>query len=116
MNRLFSTRDPDVIVQYPEAKAINVLTLIDRLNERELEGVRRHYDIMSELCHPNSLGHRLTYGEFDANTGLTVYRDGGWSSDHLHSLFATMVLLMILDDLFEHLDARIEEIASLQSG
>lgn len=116
MNRLFSTRDAEWLAEHPEAKAINVLTLIDRLDERELKGIREHYDHMSEVCHPNSLGHRLVYGEFDARTGLTLYQAGGWAPKYLGALFASMVLIIILNHTFEYLDARIKEVILLQSG
>lgn len=114
MNRLFATRDADWIGEHPEAKATNILTLIDRLDKRELEGIRYHYDLMSEVCHPNSLGHRLAFGEFDGVTGSTTYLDGGWQPSYLSSLFATMILILILEDTFEALETKIGEIVLLQ--
>jgi hypothetical protein len=115
MNRLFATRDPDWIDEHPEAKATNILTLIDRLDKRDLEGIRDHYDLMSEVCHPNSLGHRLAFGKFDGETGSTTYLDGGWQPSYLSSLFATMVLILILEDIFEALEIQIREISLLQT-
>lgn len=115
MNSLFATRDAEWLDEHPEAKATNILTLIDRLDKRELNGIRGHYDLMSEVCHPNSLGHRLAFGEFDGETGSTAYLDGGWQSSYLRSLFASMVLILILGDTFESLETRIDEIVLLQA-
>jgi len=41
--------------------AVNVLTLIDRLDKRAVEGLRSFYDALSEHAHPNFLG---MYGSY----------------------------------------------------
>ena len=48
----------------PETKAVNILTYIDRFDKRA-EGFRGHYDILSERCHPNALGHNFMFGKLD---------------------------------------------------
>jgi hypothetical protein len=55
-NRTISTRDLELVEAHPTTKAINVLTIIDRIEKRELPGIRPHYDSLSERCHPNSFG------------------------------------------------------------
>jgi hypothetical protein len=114
MNRLFATRDAEWVAEQPAAKAISVLTLIDRLDRRDLPGIRPHYDEMSEICHPNSLGHRLAFGTLNQETGATTY-SSGWSRSRIHSLFATMVLIVIAKDVFDALDLQVRQIASLQN-
>ena len=65
MNRTFSTRDTEFIEALPNTKAINILTFIDRLEKQGLSGVRKHYEFLSERCHPNYLGQYHFFGTCD---------------------------------------------------
>jgi len=60
----FSSRDAEWLSEAPETKAVNVLTYIDRF-DRRAEGFRGHYDILSERCHPNALGHNFMFGKLE---------------------------------------------------
>lgn len=43
MSRSFSTRDEDWLTNYPDARAVNVLTIIEDVDEKhDLEGMLRH--------------------------------------------------------------------------
>jgi hypothetical protein len=53
---------------------INVLTYIDRFNNRA-EGFRGHYDMLSERCHPNSLGHNFMFSKLDRTDGSVRFFD-----------------------------------------
>jgi hypothetical protein len=70
----FASRDPDWIKEFPETKAINVLTYIERF-DRQVPGFRGHYDILSERCHPNSLGHNFMFSKLDHTDGLVRFFD-----------------------------------------
>ncbi|HAH65616.1 MAG TPA: hypothetical protein DCL72_09120, partial [Rhizobiales bacterium] len=75
MNRSFSTRDEDWLKNYPDAKAVNVLTIIEGVDENhDLEGMLSGYHAsLSELCHPNRDGHLGLFGTLDTKTGETTY-------------------------------------------
>ena len=53
-NGIFASRDEEWIRENPETQAIRVLTDIDKFDKRA-QGFRRHYDMLSERCHPNWL-------------------------------------------------------------
>jgi hypothetical protein len=74
-SRTYATRDKKWIEENSESEAINVLTLIDRMDRRTGSGVRRHYELMSERCHPNYLGHHQMYGTLDVETGTTIFSE-----------------------------------------
>jgi hypothetical protein len=57
-NGIFASRDPEWIKDNPETHALSVLTYIEKFDKRA-EGFRGHYDMLSERCHPNSLGHNF---------------------------------------------------------
>jgi hypothetical protein len=54
MNRLFATRDEKFTINHKFAEATSVLTIIQKLDKRELPGIWRHYEMLSERCHPNA--------------------------------------------------------------
>ncbi|WP_375778578.1 hypothetical protein ACE103_05295 [Bradyrhizobium sp. ma5] len=54
--KVFATRRPSDIQEHgDEFKARNILTAIDKMTV-EHPNIRRTYDDLSEICHPNSLG------------------------------------------------------------
>lgn len=70
----FSTGLPSITEKLPgdDFKAINIMTMIDYL-EKTLPGVRGEYEKDSDLVHPNSLGTRIWYGEFDSQKDSMSY-------------------------------------------
>jgi hypothetical protein len=56
-NRTFATRAKKWVDKNPESQAINVLTLVDRLDKRVANGIRGHYDRMSESCQRAGIRH-----------------------------------------------------------
>lgn len=74
MNRTFSTRLPGWQTQATVVVAINALKFIDKF-AKTVEGARDHYDRLSELCHPNSLGHNFMFGALDLETGTVNLSD-----------------------------------------
>jgi hypothetical protein len=61
-NGIFASRDAEWLAEFPETKAINAVTFVDRFNKR-VEGFRAHYDRLSERCHPNSAGHNFMFSK-----------------------------------------------------
>lgn len=113
-NRLFSTREKKWLEDHPEAQAVNVLTLIDKLDRRLLKGARRVYDLLSESCHPNYLGHQAMFGTLDTDTGVTVYSTSKDLQGHRHAIFVSMLLVMLNENCFNRLETEIDHIADLQ--
>ena len=64
MNRTFSTRLKHWLEGDAGVESINVLTIINKL-DKKIRGVRAHYDGLSEICHPNYLGHYAFFGSLD---------------------------------------------------
>lgn len=75
---LFATRDEELLRDRPELKA-QILKSID-VAEKEIPGFRRHYEGLSEFCHPNSFGHRGLFSSIDKATGITTFQSRGGES------------------------------------
>jgi hypothetical protein len=116
MNRTFATRLTDWITNDPSTHAVNVLTLIDRLDKRLIRGVRDHYDRMSERCHPNYLGSHAMFSELDTSTGITTFRLDKHRYENMDMVMAPMMLVMLFESCLVRLDAVVEQIAALQGG
>ena len=73
-NGIYASRDAEWIKEFPETKAENVLTYIDKF-DRRLDGFRRHYDALSERCHPNALGHNFMFAKLDHSERAIKFYD-----------------------------------------
>ena len=62
-----SKTNPDTV-----PKAINVLTFVDRV-DKEIEGLRHQYDMLSEFAHPNWAGTTLLYSKSDPSNFRTTF-------------------------------------------
>lgn len=116
MNRLFATRLPDLLVDQAPMKAANILTIIDRLDRDYARGIRRHYEALSEFCHPNSPGHFILFSSLDPATGIIAYsRESRIENGFFAHVFAGFVLVgLVLETLDDLVRAR-PQIALLQS-
>ena len=112
-NRTFATRDAEWINQSPETQAINVLTLIDKLDQRLLPGIRKYYDILSERCHPNSLGHHMFFATLDTDTGTTTFSDNKYREENLGQILGATVLIVAVEECMDRLDQAISALADL---
>lgn len=72
---LFATRDEELLRDRPELKS-QILNSID-VAEKEIPGFRRHYEGLSEFCHPNSFGHHGLFSLIDKSTGITTFQSRG---------------------------------------
>jgi hypothetical protein len=114
-NRTFSTRDVELVEAYPNTKAINILTLIDKLEKQGLPGVRQHYDFLSERCHPNSFGQQHFFSSLDRETRVERYSDLNDLQKHFDYIFAGAMLIQVVEGCMDRLDMAILKIAELQS-
>ena len=114
-SRTFATRDKKWIEENPQSEAINVLTLIDRMDKRTDSGVRRHYDLMSERCHPNCLGHHQLYGTLDVGTGTTSFSETKNIERHRDVILGATVLLLLDEHCIDRLENEVERVAALQT-
>lgn len=84
--------------EFPQA--INVLTLVDRL-DREVSGVRRAYDTMSEVAHPNYGGVHGLFAKNDHDKRITFFGDslrGAEMLDHGALAFSASLGLQSVAD------------------
>lgn len=111
-NGVFATRDPQWIKDNPETQAVSVLTYIDKFDKR-LEGFRRHYDMLSERCHPNSLGHNFMFAELDSTDGTVRYCDERDPGPNGTMIFATLITMQLVESMMRRLDDLIEKVSEL---
>jgi hypothetical protein len=114
MNRTFATRDEVILAESPESKAVNVLTLIDKLDATGLPGVREHYDRMSERCHPNAMGHHQLFSATDKETATVTFDTNKHRDRNFQTIFGAVFLVRIVESSFNSLDESIAAVAALQ--
>ena len=114
-NRTFSTRDVELVEAYPDTKAINILTLIDKLEKQGLPGVRQHYDFLSERCHPNSFGQQHFFSSLDRETRVERYSDLNDLQKHFDFIFAGATLIQMVEVCMDRLDTAIIKVLELQN-
>jgi hypothetical protein len=112
MNRAFGSRDPDWIKDSPELQAVNVLTLIDKMDGQLLPGARRHYDRLSERCHPNAFGQHQMFTTTDYETGTVTFNSRKSRRD-ISAIVCGIMLLDLSDAVFDRLGKLTEEVAEL---
>jgi hypothetical protein len=108
----FANRDPEWIKEAPDTKAINVLTYIDRL-DKFAPGFRKRYDMLSERCHPNSLGHNFMFSKLDRTDGSVRFFDEREPARNGHMILTTLAAFPYVETLIDRLDALIPRISDL---
>jgi hypothetical protein len=112
MNRTFGSRDPDWIRDSPDLQAVNVITLIDKMNAKALPGARSHYDRLSERCHPNSFGQHQMFSKTDYETGTVTFQDSP-SHQYAHAIIAGLTLLWFAENLLDRISALTDQVADV---
>lgn len=112
-NGIFASRDPDWINDNPGTQAISVLTYIDKFDKRA-KGFRGHYDMLSERCHPNSLGHNFMFSKLDRTDGTVRYCDEREPARNSEMILAALAPLPLVEPISARLDELIEEVSDLQ--
>jgi hypothetical protein len=112
-NGIFASRDPEWIKDHPETQAVSVLTYIDKFDKRA-EGFRAHYDILSERCHPNSLGHHFMFSKLDRSDGTVRFYDEREPERNGHMILAALAPLPLVESISGRLDELIEKVSDFQ--
>jgi hypothetical protein len=98
MNRTFSTRLTDWQEQADGVQAQNILTTLKKIDEKLLPGVYHHYEYLSEICHPNSLGHNLMFGNLSYDTATVTLSDKtALDKGHFDHVFAAFFLIQLVE-------------------
>jgi hypothetical protein len=111
-NGIFASRDPEWIKDNPETQAVSVLTYIDKFDKRA-QGFRRHYDMLSERCHPNSLGHNFMFSKLDRTDGTVRFCDEREPARNGQMILAAVRLLPLMESISASLDNLIEGVSDL---
>lgn len=114
MNRTFATRDAEWIVEHPESKSLSILTLIDRLDKSKMSGIRRHYDSLSEKCHPNSAGHHQMFSTLNRTTRIVSYSEHKHGKTNLVALLPALSMIRLFEKTMDALDQSVLDLAELQ--
>ncbi|MBP1875263.1 tellurite resistance protein [Ensifer adhaerens] len=75
MAKIFATRDTEMVREEAKLKSTNVLTSIEALDQA-FPGVLQHYNLLSERCHPNTMGHHQLFATTDRVTGTVIFSEG----------------------------------------
>ena len=95
----------------PEVK-LSVLTYIDKFDKR-VEGFRGHYDMLSERCHPNSLGHNFMFSKLDRTDGTVRFCDEREPARNGQMILAALAPLPLAESISARLDELIEKVSDL---
>jgi hypothetical protein len=113
MNRTFATKDRELLKEYPEHSAVNVLTFIDKLEKRHDLPVRANYDSLSERCHPNSAGHHQMYSTTDKRNGTVTFSETKHLTASLDYIIAPLGLVLLFERSMARIDEAIQRLADL---
>jgi len=102
-NGIFASRDPDWIEEFPESKAVNAQTYVDKFDKRA-PGFRGHYDILSERCHPNSLGHNFMFSKLDRSDGSVTFFEEREPERNAEMVLAGLATLPLVQTIMVRLD------------
>ena len=108
----FATRDPVLLEDFPDAQAVNVLGLIDKV-DKAIPLFRKHYDSLSERCHPNALGHHFMFAKLDQSDGAVRYCDEREPAHNAEMIVAALMVLPLIKNLSARLDNLIKEVSDL---
>jgi hypothetical protein len=111
MNRMFSSRDAEWVKESPTLSAINVLTFINKFNDK-VSGIRSYYDRLSERCHPNSFGHHQLFTRTDHDTGVVTF-DATKAKDDIRAVTVGMTLIAYTEGTIDEIHDTNVRIADL---
>ncbi len=112
-NGIFASRDPEWVKDNPATQAISVLTYIDKFDKRA-EGFRGHYDMLSERCHPNAMGHNFMFAKLNRSDGTVRFCDEREPARNAEMILAALAPLPMAESISANLDDLIEKVSDLQ--
>jgi hypothetical protein len=105
---LFGTRDEELLKEFPDLRARQILNSIDMVDKTTIPGFRNHYDDLSEYCHPNSFGHRGLFSSRDRQTGVTTFE---MKRDFIVPLKAALGMAALFKRSMNSIDADLRNLA-----
>jgi hypothetical protein len=111
-NGIFASRDAEWLAEFPELKAINAVTFVERFNKK-VDGFRAHYDRLSERCHPNSAGHNFMFSKLDTKTGSVTYFEEREPKRNGDLIMGAVLLLPLVESMMPRIDALILKVSDL---
>jgi hypothetical protein len=113
MNRTFGTRNETWQQTQAGVAAVNVLGLLDKMSKL-LPGARHHYNVLSEFCHPNSLGQYFLFSDLDMeNETLALSDTACFRADIFNHIFCGYMLVGLVDDWLTHIDQLLPTVLEL---
>jgi hypothetical protein len=115
MKALFGIRNPETLRESrAKMEAVSVLTMIDSL-DKVLDGVRGHYDRLSDIAHPNAFGHQHFYATIDHELiEVNFSRTKRTRADLLPGMVASLYGVSWARRKLDELGHMFEDIADLQ--
>jgi len=108
----FASRDPEWINEFPDTKAVNALTYVNKF-DKQAPGFRGHYDILSERCHPNSLGHNFMFAELDTSDASVCFSDERYPERNGQMILAALAPLPLVESMMTRLADLTMKVADL---
>jgi aspartyl-tRNA(Asn)/glutamyl-tRNA(Gln) amidotransferase subunit B len=108
----FASRDSEVTSKAPQVEATNVLTYVDKLS-KQVPLFRRHYDQLSERCHPNALGQNLMFGTFDKSASSYRFSDERDPDKNAIMILAVLEFLPGVESTIAELSASIAQVSDV---
>jgi hypothetical protein len=102
----YATRNEEWLKDEAGLKAVNVLTAIDKLDGL-IPGIRRHYDFLSEWCHPNYLGQRFLFATIDPNKRTVAFSE---SKNRNKQMLDAILAAAMMIEYFEKLLIKLDEV------
>jgi len=114
MNRRFGSRDADWVKAHPDDAAINVLTLIKKLDrEPDFNGMLGHYEGPLRTMSPQLARHSRLVCNSNTSVGTETYSEHKLQCK-LSKLFGGVFLIVLAEHAFNRIDAQVNEIAEIQ--
>jgi hypothetical protein len=109
-NGIFASREEEWIKENPKTQAISVLTYIDKFDKRA-NGFRGHYDMLSERCHPNSMGHNFMFSKLDPTDGTVSFYEEREPARNGQMILAALAPFPLIESLSARVDDLIERVS-----
>jgi hypothetical protein len=107
-----SSREAEATAEYPDLRADSVLNYIDHLEKISKYPARKHYESMSEFCHPNSDGHYFSFAKLDTDTGTVAFSSRKTHGNvQLKSILIVYIMLGFVESWMSKLDELVPKIA-----
>lgn len=120
MNRIFATRLKHLQGETSAmVEAVNVLTLIGKLDKKlgyNDNRVLRHYEFLSEFCHPNSYGHTQFFQIVEETATLNFTDKPAPDKSLLRFVLTGFVLTGLIEVSLNKIDSLLPEVLQLSEA